>query len=181
MITKELLIKGYHAGIVKLVEGPNCGGTMCKIGERLFYFDGLTAEELSSEECKNDIPEEDILMEILDALSGYKAVLNDYPYKKKEQEPLLESISDEALVKELLRRKVKVDNSSVNQILENSGYLEWKLWTSEDIMTVMESLGYIRSEESLASVINTGYLKALRECTDQDWFAIEGAIKKAVL
>lgn len=75
-VLKEPVIReGVQKGIIRFVLDPNGDGktgTVCKIGENWFYFGGLTAEQSSPEEYVRDVPEEDIVKEVLDTLLSFK-------------------------------------------------------------------------------------------------------------
>lgn len=213
MITYDLLKKAYEAGVAKLVTDPDLGhGTVCQIGEYWFIFGGLTGESLSPEDYIRNVPEEDILRELMEVLDCFKtdpSLVEEYHYyekvlnkweKKKErnflrnpvrnlisklikpkaddktpENPLLH-ISTDAMIKELVRRDAKIDCCSVHSLLESSGYFAFKLWTDEDIKSMLENDGYALSDNNVSLVLNTGYLRSLSECTDSDWDMIRYAI-----
>ena len=43
MITKNMVVKGYGKGLIKLINSPNGDGIVCSIGDNWFYFGGETA------------------------------------------------------------------------------------------------------------------------------------------
>lgn len=72
-ITIEMLDKGWRAGLVTLQGDPRNSegeGVVCRIGEYWFYFAGSEGENMTVDEYMRDIPKDDILKEILDALNG---------------------------------------------------------------------------------------------------------------
>ncbi len=78
VITKSMLRKGYNDGLVRLVVDPSSTdgkGTVAQIGgfdkENYFFFGGITAEEMTPEEYKKNIPQEDILSEIMFVLDDF--------------------------------------------------------------------------------------------------------------
>lgn len=74
-ITAEDIRNGLRSGVVRLITDPNLGcGTVCGIGENWFYFGGLTAEEMTPEEYLRDIPEDDIVREIVETLDDFKCL-----------------------------------------------------------------------------------------------------------
>ena len=79
MITLNMIENGYSVGLIKLIESPNDDGVVCKIGDDWFYFGGLTAEENTVEEYKRNVPLEDIINEIFEALEDFRddAIYND--------------------------------------------------------------------------------------------------------
>ena len=83
-ITKDMLKTGLDVGCVSLILDPNMeSGTVCQIGEHWFYFGGQTAEEMTPQEYLNNIPKDDIISEISDALEGLKNDLgctDEYQY-----------------------------------------------------------------------------------------------------
>lgn len=82
IITKNMIKTGYEKGIVKLIDSPHLDGTVCEIGEYWFYFGGQTAEDLTAEEYKINIPEEDIINNIFAVLDDAK--YDDKPISKNE-------------------------------------------------------------------------------------------------
>lgn len=71
--SQEMVKKGFQSGIAQLVTDPNLeSGTVCQIGESWFCFGGMTAEGMTPEEFRRDIPEEDIVQEVYEALNGLK-------------------------------------------------------------------------------------------------------------
>ena len=66
-ISQEMVKKGFQSGIAQLESG-----TVCQIGESWFYFGGMTAEGMTPGEFRRDIPEEDIVQEVYEALNGLK-------------------------------------------------------------------------------------------------------------
>lgn len=86
MITTDMLTAGYSSGLVNLIPSPYGDGIVCSIGDNWFYFGGSTAEMYKSVEAyKEDIPEKDIIEEILMALesfrtSGAEEFIDEYQY-----------------------------------------------------------------------------------------------------
>lgn len=83
MITKEQIKIGLDSGVVKLVVDPMEHGTVCQIGENWFYFGGLTAEEMSPDEYRRDIPQETIVDEIFSVLNDFRErpeFIDEYRY-----------------------------------------------------------------------------------------------------
>lgn len=83
-ITKDEIKNGLHKGVITLDVDPNMeSGTVCRIGDNWFYFGGLTAEEMSPEEYRKNVPEEDIVNEIFDTLDAFQKdryFLGEYEY-----------------------------------------------------------------------------------------------------
>ncbi len=78
VITKSMLRRGYMDGLVRLVVDPNSPdgkGTVAQIGthdkENYFFFGGITAEEMTPDEYKKNVPQEDILSEIMFVLDDF--------------------------------------------------------------------------------------------------------------
>ncbi len=92
MIRKELIARGYKQGTITLKTDPNMeSGTVAAIGDYWFYFGGLTAEEMSPEEYRKNIPEDDIIREIWDVLNDFRTENPDeYAYYENF---LMESVS----------------------------------------------------------------------------------------
>lgn len=72
-ITKDEILRGLDAGIVRLIVDPNMDyGTVAEIGGSWFYFGGMTAEEMTPEEYLRDIPKEDIAREICEVMQEFE-------------------------------------------------------------------------------------------------------------
>ena len=71
-----------------------------------------------------------------------------------------------------------IEDIGVN-IINRDDYVATKLWSREDIETKLREKGYEGSFEQVNAVINTGCLKALGDCTDNDWEIIHIAIYNA--
>ena len=83
MITKELIQKGYDAGVINLMMSPNGDGVVCGIGDNWFYFTGLPREVWDSvEECKKQVPKAEITRLIYESLDEFQKE----PDLKKEYE-----------------------------------------------------------------------------------------------
>lgn len=80
----KLVRSGLANGLVRLITDPNMErGTVCSIGELWFYFGGLTAEEMSPEEYRKNIPIEDISREIVETLEDFandESFAEEYSY-----------------------------------------------------------------------------------------------------
>ena len=73
MITKEMVLKGFDRGAVKLIVDPNMeSGTVCQIGDLWFYFGGSEAEGMEPEEYLGCVPKDEIATEIVSALEDLK-------------------------------------------------------------------------------------------------------------
>lgn len=75
MITKELIRKGIESKVIRFESDPDGIdglGTVRAIGEYWFYFGGLTAEELAPDEYQENVPMEEIIDEIFDALEDFR-------------------------------------------------------------------------------------------------------------
>ena len=83
-ITEKEILSGLQSGRVRLVINPlQESGTVCRIGEHWFYFGGQTAEEMTPEEYRRCVPDEDIAREIAETLADFRRhseFLNEYRY-----------------------------------------------------------------------------------------------------
>lgn len=71
-ISESMIRCGIAKGIVSFITDPILeSGTVCKIGDFWFYFDGFTAEEMSPGEFVKAIPEDDIVSEIVSTLNDF--------------------------------------------------------------------------------------------------------------
>ncbi len=73
IITKEMIKSGIKAGLITFVPTPNADhGTVCKIGDNWFYFGGTEGEKYSPEEYTKNVPDDDIIDEIFEALESFR-------------------------------------------------------------------------------------------------------------
>ena len=73
IITKEMIKSGIKAGLFTFAPDPNADhGTVCKIGDVWFYFGGTEGEKYSPEEYVKNVPENDIINEIYEALESFR-------------------------------------------------------------------------------------------------------------
>ena len=73
MISKEMIKEGLHNGAVKLVVDPIMdSGTVCRIGELCFYFGGSEAEATTPEQYQKNVPEDDLVESIYEALESFR-------------------------------------------------------------------------------------------------------------
>ena len=75
MVNESVIKEGIRKGVIKFVLDPNGDGktgTVCQIGENWFYFGGLTAEQSSPDEYVENVPEEDIVREVLETVLSFK-------------------------------------------------------------------------------------------------------------
>ena len=64
-------------------------------------------------------------------------------------------------------------------IIRASDFVATKLWSREDIADNLWENGFEGSEEEIDAILNSGKLKALEDCNDQDWETIGDAICSA--
>ena len=70
MISNEMIQRGLELGLIKLIDSPNDGEPACKIGDYWFYYAGSEGSGLNSAEYIANVPMEEIVREINDALEG---------------------------------------------------------------------------------------------------------------
>lgn len=68
------------------------------------------------------------------------------------------------------------DNTILSDIICRNETIASKIWLEEDIAGKLEEMGFEPSQHNIGKVINSGYLKRLNDCTDEDWMIIEYAI-----
>lgn len=68
------------------------------------------------------------------------------------------------------------DKTTTWDIVLRDDFIATKLWSREDVKQVLREEGYADTEENVDDVINSGYLNALNDCTDDDWRIIRNAI-----
>lgn len=78
-------------------------------------------------------------------------------------------------VETIVRKNVKNESD----ILFRSDYIATVLWSREDVEDALLENGFKGTAEEIDAVINTGYLRALEDCTDGDWYVIDDAIREA--
>lgn len=64
-------------------------------------------------------------------------------------------------------------------IIDRRSFLATKLWSREDVLSVLNEEGFEGTEVQIDAVINTGILKGLGDCTDTDWEIIRYAVSEA--
>lgn len=115
-ITREMVVKGYETGLIRLILSPNGDGIACKIGDNWFYFGGQTAEEYNRvEDFVAEIPKDTIIDEIFEVLEAfseendgldehwyYKYYLDEYLYYKYYLE---ENLGKRRFIRECLATK----------------------------------------------------------------------------
>lgn len=89
VITKNMVIRGYNQGLIRLILSPNGDGIACGIGDNWFYFGGITAEEYNDIEAyKKVVPTLYIVKEIYETLKDFEETNEDeylyYYYYLKE-------------------------------------------------------------------------------------------------
>ena len=107
-------------------------------------------------------------------------------FGKFEDENLIASRSKGALGTDTVSLTIKEDDDTytITYIILpdypcKDEYVAAKLWTRADVMAVLKDRGYKGTDEQIDAVINTGMLKSLGDCTEQDWEIIELAVTEA--
>ena len=80
VITPEAVRDAYCKGVARLVESPNEDGVVCQIGDYWFYFGGQTAEDSNVADYKENVPEDDIVKEIYEAVTDIGKILDEDEY-----------------------------------------------------------------------------------------------------
>lgn len=71
-ITEEMVEKGFKKGLIKLISNSSDNiGTVCKIGDYWFYFDGK-AEDMTPKEYTDNTPIKEIINNIYDTLEDFR-------------------------------------------------------------------------------------------------------------
>lgn len=71
MISREMIARGYEAGLIRLISSPNEDGVVCSIEEGWFYFGGITAETETPESYEQAVDRKSIIDEIFSTLEGF--------------------------------------------------------------------------------------------------------------
>lgn len=192
-ITKELVEEAYRKGIIELIVDPNLeAGTVAIVGEVWFSFGGQTAEEYGPESYKALIPEETIISKIYEVINYFRMgenTIDEYNYilchiyeqlpeavtRIVKSESVVQSMDTDVLINELIRRQTDVSDS-IHQLIDQSGYIAYKLWTEDDVTSTLEEEGFAPTRDNVEIVLDTGMLKCLNNCSDQDWGIIREAI-----
>lgn len=105
-ITREIVVKGYETGLIRLILSPNGDGIACKIGDNWFFFGGETAEEYNRvEDFIAEIPKDTIIDEIFEVLEAFSEEddgLDEYLYYKYYLE---ENLGKRRFIRECLATK----------------------------------------------------------------------------
>ena len=86
---------------------------------------------------------------------------------------------EEDMIKELERAGYIVKKKSVD-IIDRNDYIATKLWSEEDVRVPLDDRGISYTDETVAAIINTGILKGLGDCTDNDWAIVDYAIDEGL-
>lgn len=70
-------------------------------------------------------------------------------------------------------------DDEVLDLLNRNDYIATTLWSREDIASMLEERGIEPSEENIDAVLDSGCLKYLGDCNDEDWMMINDAITHA--
>lgn len=72
-ISRGIIRDGLANEVIRLIIDPIMGtGTVCEIGDGWFYFGGITTEGMRPEDVAIEIPEDDIIDEIYNALEDFR-------------------------------------------------------------------------------------------------------------
>lgn len=71
-ITKEMILSGISAGVVKLIDSPHDSEPACQIGDHWFYYAGSEGNGVTSAEYIAKVPLDEIANEIVGALEGIR-------------------------------------------------------------------------------------------------------------
>lgn len=88
MITKEIVRAAYRNNVIQLVSDPATGfGIAAQIGKFHFYFGGEEEEEMSLDEYRKNVPEEDIVRKLYEELDSFRTAAPDvYAYYEKHMQ-----------------------------------------------------------------------------------------------
>ena len=64
-------------------------------------------------------------------------------------------------------------------VLNREDFIATKLWQKEDVKEQLRENGYKATPKQINAVIDTGVLRGLGECNDNDWALIDYAISEA--
>ena len=67
-----------------------------------------------------------------------------------------------------------------SDILYAGDYIAMKSWKREDIEERLPDLGYSVDQEIIDNLINSGRLKSLNDCSDEEWNYIDNAIEETI-
>ena len=116
-IDEKMVVAGLKAGIIQLIDSPHDDGAVCSIGDNWFYFGGSEAEGVSAEEYRRNVPEEDIVNEIVCVLNEFEGDpgFNDeylyyYAHLTEQLKELEAGISVDELIDEASERSETQDN-----------------------------------------------------------------------
>lgn len=92
---------------------------------------------------------------------------------------LLEKETENGVETQVIRNDLPDSVKSLD-ILYRNDYFATTLWCEEDIAGRLEELGYEGTQSQVNAVLNSGLLKNLGDCTDQDWEMIDYAIRQSI-
>lgn len=114
MITKEMLLAGMDAGVVKLYEDPRDSDIYCKIGSHRFFFKpALNADDPDGVTPDIDRDEAaEAIAELLNILKQYVGISAEYLYCEAVLQSALEGkpipLTFTGIIRETLRREVPI-------------------------------------------------------------------------
>ena len=95
-ITPEMIAEGLSNGSVRIVDSPHGDGAVCEIGQYWFRVFGSEGESMTAAEYAANVPREEIVREIADALRDFRATPefeDEYAYYKSFLRQSAESAS----------------------------------------------------------------------------------------
>ena len=116
MITEEMIRAGYDAGVVTLIDAPNGGEVVCKIGDYWFYFwNGDPEQIISREVFLHKCGKEQIVHAIWLALEEFRELWSQFGPEYVYYETVLrkrldqELSSEQKCLRELLRAALETE------------------------------------------------------------------------
>lgn len=76
--------------------------------------------------------------------------------------------------------KDKPDTQTLD-LINRQDYIAMKLWSKDDIISQIKEMDFAPNAENVNAVLNSGKLKYLNDCTDEDWEIIKNAIFNALV
>ena len=176
MITEEMIRAGYDAGVVTLIDAPNGGEVVCKIGDYWFYFwNGDPEQIISREVFLHKCGKEQIVHAIWLALEEFRELWSQFGPEYGYYEAVLRRRLDQELsleqkrLRERMRAALETEiatmfpscqedfpesfiNDVVKDVFEFSAWQQKGEYSTEDIRSAIQRvvLVAVQAKDSIA-------------------------------
>lgn len=121
MITEDMIRQGLDKKVIKLIDSPNDGEPACQIGEHWFYYAGFEGEGLHTADYLTWTSFDDVIGEILDALSGLEETEKKYYEAVLAESGIKDTITIGVTLEVTKRmyREFEISGESLVKLIEN--------------------------------------------------------------